>query len=65
MPPPVEPGTMKGPRKLDATGEDGSGVGSGLTTAGVELAGTMISGISPVVPTRCPSSEGVSGVGLG
>lgn len=43
IPPPVEPGTMKGPRKLDATG-DGSWVGSGDTTAGAELAGTMISG---------------------
>lgn len=64
MPAPVEPGTMKGPWKLDAAGE-GSGVGSGDTTAGVELAGITISGMGPVLPTRCPASEAVSGVGLG
>jgi hypothetical protein len=34
---------MKGPRKLDAAGWDGSGV-----AAGAELAGTMISGMRPV-----------------
>jgi hypothetical protein len=59
MPPPVEPGTRKGPWKLDAAGEEGSGVGSGDATPGVELAGTMISGMGPVLPTRCPASEGV------
>lgn len=57
MPPPVEPGTMKGPRKLDATGEDGSGVGSGVTTAGAELAGTIAAGELPVGPTTPPKRD--------
>jgi hypothetical protein len=47
--PPVEPGTMKGPTKLDAAGADGSGDGTG---AGLELAGTIISGMRPVEPMR-------------
>jgi hypothetical protein len=50
--PPDEPGTMNGPRKLDAAGADGSGDASGgAEGAGVELAGTMISGMGPEEPT--------------
>jgi hypothetical protein len=47
MPPPVEPGTINGPWKLDATGGDGSGIATGA-----ELAGIMTSGTGPVDPTR-------------
>jgi hypothetical protein len=47
--PPVEPGTMKGPRKLDASGEVGP-----AEEAGDAVGVTIISGISPVEATRCP-----------
>jgi hypothetical protein len=63
MAPPVEPGTINGPRKLDAGGEDGSG-----DAIRVELAGTMIGGRSPVDPISWPerpSDAGVSGDGVG
>lgn len=60
MGPPVDPGTMKGPRKLDAAGADGSGVATGA-----ELAGMMTSGISPVEPTLWPDETGAAGVGVG
>lgn len=56
MGPPVEPGTMNGPEKLDATGEDGSGVGSGETTTGVGL-GCTTAGELPVGPTIPPRRD--------
>jgi hypothetical protein len=63
--PPVEPGTIKGPRKLDAAGVDGSGDATGNG----ELEGTTTSGIPPVEPTRWPDRSeedtGASGAGVG
>jgi hypothetical protein len=63
MAPPVDPGTMNGPLKLEAGGEDGAG-----DATGVELAGTMMGGSSPVDPTSRPdrpSDAGASGDGVG
>jgi hypothetical protein len=44
--PPVEPGTRKGPRKLDAPGDEGS-----IDGTGDDLAGTMVSGSNPLDAT--------------
>lgn len=61
--PPVVPGTMKGPRKLDTSGEDGAAEEAG---AGVGV--TIDSGIPPVEATRCPDwpeETGASDEGAG
>jgi hypothetical protein len=44
--PAVEPGTRKGPRKLDAPGDEGS-----IDGTGDDLAGTMVSGSNPLDAT--------------
>jgi hypothetical protein len=46
--PPVDPGTMKGPRKLDASGELGT-----AEEAGAAVGVTIVSGMPPVEPTAC------------
>jgi len=46
--PPVDPGTMKGPRKLDASGELGA-----AEEAGDAVGVTIVSGMPPVEPTAC------------
>lgn len=46
-----EPGTMKGPRKLDASGDEGWTDGTG---AGVGSTMLSLSGSPPVEATRCP-----------
>jgi hypothetical protein len=45
----VDPGTIKGPRKLDDSTEDGS-----AEEAGDAVGVTTVSGMPPVEPIRCP-----------